>query len=100
MPGNTGNQRTQGSCAPVNTSVDLIISDYKMPGMDGAAFYNSLIGLSPGYKDRIAFMTGDAMGKSVQTFLMESERPYIEKPISKKDLACLLNQLDSRKNTS
>ena len=71
-----------------------------MPGMDGAAFYNSLIGLSPGYKDRIAFMTGDAMGKSVQTFLMESERPYIEKPISKKDLACLLNQLDSRKNTS
>ncbi|MBO6856098.1 PAS-domain containing protein [Roseibium sp.] len=83
-----------------HTSVDLIISDYKMPGMDGAAFYNSLIGLSPGYKDRIAFMTGDAMGKSVQTFLMESDRPYIEKPISKKDLACLLNQLDSRKNTS
>ncbi|MCV0428023.1 MAG: PAS-domain containing protein [Roseibium sp.] len=74
-------------------SFDAIVSDFKMPGMDGEAFYRTLQQRLPSYTGRIGFVTGDSMGNSVQRFLSESERPYIEKPISKEDLARLLTQL-------
>jgi len=75
------------------TPVDLIVSDFKMPGMDGEAFYDALQDRLPQYADRIGFVTGDAMGTSVQNFLSESGRPFVEKPISKEDLAQLVKQL-------
>ncbi|WP_422377860.1 PAS-domain containing protein [Roseibium sp.] len=76
-----------------HTPVDLIVSDFKMPGMDGEGFYRTLQERLPSYAQRIGFVTGDSMGSAVQRFLADSRRPYVEKPISKEDLACLLNQL-------
>ena len=72
---------------------DAIVSDFKMPGMDGEALYKTLQQRLPSYSDRIGFVTGDSMGKAVHRFLSESGRPFIEKPISKEDLATLLTQL-------
>lgn len=72
---------------------DLIVSDFKMPGMDGEAFYRTLRERLPSYTDRIGFVTGDSMGRTVTRFLDDSGRPFIEKPILKEDLASLVLKL-------
>ncbi|MES0880898.1 PAS-domain containing protein [Roseibium sp. SCP14] len=72
---------------------DMIISDFKMPGMNGEEFYNTLQQRLPGYAERIGFVTGDSMGRDVTHFLSRSKRPFIEKPISGKELEILIKKL-------
>lgn len=76
-----------------NETFDAIVSDFKMPGMDGEAFYRELQKIRPDLAKRTGFVTGDSMGKAVNRFLQDSRRPFIEKPISKDELAALLQQL-------
>ncbi|WP_299472390.1 PAS-domain containing protein [uncultured Roseibium sp.] len=75
-------------------SYDMIISDFKMPGMNGEEFYNALLKTMPQYADRIGYVTGDSMGKAVTRFLSQSERPFVEKPISSAELEALVRRLD------
>ncbi|MEM9632457.1 MAG: PAS-domain containing protein [Pseudomonadota bacterium] len=75
------------------SAFDMIISDFKMPGMNGEDFYNTLQQRLPGYTERIGFVTGDSMGKDVTHFLSQSKRPFIEKPISGNELEVLIKQL-------
>ena len=77
---------------------DIIVSDYKMPGMNGEEFYSALQEKFPDYVDRIGFVTGDSMGKAVTCFLTESECPYVEKPISRAELEALVRQLGAGEN--
>ncbi|MCK7615077.1 PAS-domain containing protein [Roseibium sediminicola] len=79
---------------------DLILSDFKMPGMDGEAFFKVLQERLPSYTGRIGFITGDSMGKAVDRFLAASGRPFIEKPILKEDLANLVRTLSGGDQTS
>lgn len=60
---------------------DMIISDFKMPGIDGAGFYDLLKKQLPMLADRILFITGDSMSTKGTAFFEESHRPYLEKPI-------------------
>ena len=71
---------------------DVILSDFKMPDMDGRAFYNALLQLAPKAASKIAFVTGDAMSANVAAFFAASGRPHIEKPIVKSELMALLRQ--------
>jgi len=76
---------------------DVILSDYKMPDMDGQAFYHAMRKVAPDAANRIGFVTGDAMSKNVADFLSESGRPHIEKPIIKDELMALLRDVQSGK---
>ena len=76
---------------------DIIISDFKMPGMTGEDFYRSLQAEKPEYIGRIGIVTGDTMSRAVTKFLSESRCPYIEKPISGQDLEGLVTQLSGGK---
>ncbi|MET1412344.1 PAS-domain containing protein [Roseibium sp. HPY-6] len=76
------------------STFDMIISDFKMPGMNGEEFYNALLQKMPHYADRVGYVTGDSMGKAVTRFLSQSGRPYIEKPISSTELDELVRRLD------
>jgi CheY-like chemotaxis protein/anti-sigma regulatory factor (Ser/Thr protein kinase) len=69
---------------------DVILSDFKMPDMDGAAFYEALKVISPECASRIGFVTGDALSSNVRDFFARSERPFIEKPIIKRELLTLI----------
>lgn len=64
----------------------LIISDLNMPGIDGRGFFESITKEFPQMVDRTGFVTGDTMGRASQTFLAEANRPYVEKPVSPKEL--------------
>ena len=78
---------------------DIVLSDFKMAGMNGKAFYNAIVATKPDYADRVGFITGDTMGDEVFRFLSESRRPYIEKPILQDDLADLLDRLSGAEAT-
>ena len=74
------------------TWFDVIVSDFKMPNMDGAAFFQALKAFAPDQSMRVGFITGDSMGAQVGQFLREADRPYIEKPIIKHELLGLVDR--------
>ncbi len=69
---------------------DIILSDFKMPDMDGEAFYEALRLISPRNAGRVGFITGDALSENVRDFFARSKRPFIEKPIIKRELLTLI----------
>ena len=59
---------------------DLIISDLRMPVMDGPALYEALAKERPSYLDKIIYVTGDTLSTHVQSFLNEHPVNLVEKP--------------------
>ncbi len=59
---------------------DVILSDYRMPGMNGQEFYRAAIAIRPSVEGRIIFLTGDLMNEDTQEFLKDSGAPYLRKP--------------------
>ena len=76
---------------------DAILSDVRMPGMDGSALYRALAAERSQQIDGLAFITGDTLTPGVRQFLETSERPYLEKPILPHDVRELMELLMRRK---
>jgi len=76
-----------------NDEYDVILSDLKMPNLDGPALFEKLKVDQPGLIARLAFVTGDTMSPKARKFLKSSGRPYIEKPIRPDDLRELVHSL-------
>ena len=76
---------------------DVILSDIRMPGMDGPGLYRALSASKPEQIDVLAFITGDTLTPKVREFLEASERPYLEKPILPRDIRELVDLLTRRK---
>lgn len=60
---------------------DIILSDLRMPGLDGPSLYRVLEERQSDLLSRVAFITGDALSPKIKSFLQTVGRPYIEKPI-------------------
>lgn len=73
--------------------VDLILSDLRMPGMDGPAFFGWLQHERPHLASRIVFVTGDTLGIEAVRFLARAGRPFIEKPFTRASVKSLLAEL-------
>ena len=76
---------------------DVILSDIRMPGMDGPSFYRTLSDIRPEQIGGLAFITGDTLSPRVREFLDASERPYLEKPLTPRDVRELVDLLMRRK---
>jgi signal transduction histidine kinase len=61
-------------------SYDVIISDIKMPGMDGATLYRELAARSPAMAARLIFITGDTVSPDTRAFLGTTTAPVLTKP--------------------
>ena len=73
---------------------DIILSDLRMPDLDGPGLYKVLEERRPALLSSVAFITGDTMSSRVRSFLQSTGRPYIEKPITPnevRDLVRLIN---------
>ncbi len=62
------------------SSIDAIVCDLRMPGMDGPAFYERLHGERPGLAARTVFITGDVVTTSRRTAM--TRQPILNKPFA------------------
>lgn len=75
------------------TSYDLIISDLRMPRLDGPAFYESLVRTDSPIQNRMLFVTGDTLSRRTLDFLEPNELPYLAKPFLVEELKLAVNRL-------
>ncbi len=61
---------------------DVIVSDWKMPGLNGINLYQELLGRKPEAARRMLFMTGDVIKESFQQFLKQHARTCLPKPFA------------------
>ncbi|WP_066800140.1 GAF domain-containing protein [Sphingomonas soli] len=73
---------------------DLIVSDLRMPGMDGPQLYAWLKAQRPDLESRMAFATGDTLGVNAARFLEAMDRPVLEKPFMPDAVHRFLQQMD------
>jgi CheY-like chemotaxis protein len=59
---------------------DLVITDFKMPAMDGGAFYREVEARHPQLAKRIIFITGDTVSPDTRAFLQGVSNPVLNKP--------------------
>ncbi|WP_285670764.1 hybrid sensor histidine kinase/response regulator [Paralimibaculum aggregatum] len=72
---------------------DAILSDIRMPDLDGAGFLEALRRQAPDRVARLGFVTGDALSPPVQALLASSGRPHLEKPLMPEALIALADRL-------
>jgi CheY-like chemotaxis protein/anti-sigma regulatory factor (Ser/Thr protein kinase) len=64
---------------------ELIVSDWKMPGLNGQQLYERLLEIQPLSAQRMIFMTGDVLSEKTERYLQEHEKICLTKPFSLAD---------------
>jgi two-component system NtrC family sensor kinase len=59
---------------------DVVLTDIRMPDLDGRALYEEIARRWPRLAARVVFITGDTLASTLREFVSESGRPVIEKP--------------------
>ena len=65
---------------------DIILTDIRMPELDGPAFYAEVITQKPQLSDRFIFITGDSLNHRASEFIKSTNSLCIEKPFRISDL--------------
>lgn len=65
---------------------DVIVCDWKMPGMSGIQLYQHLLDTHPNLANRIVFMSGDVINESFQEFLKRHGKTCLAKPFPIEEL--------------
>jgi PAS domain S-box-containing protein len=65
---------------------DAMVSDLRMPDMDGAALWREVRRLQPALAQRVLFVTGDTLSADARQFLDEIRSASLDKPFAKADL--------------
>jgi PAS domain S-box-containing protein len=65
---------------------DAIVSDLRMPDMDGAALWRAVGSKQPGLAQRMLFVTGDTLSPDARAFLESARCRALDKPFAKQDL--------------
>ncbi len=76
-------------------SYDAIVSDLRMPGISGEAFFELVCREFPAMVNRIVFTSGDTLREESQSFLARSGCPSLQKPYELAELVRLLEDLPS-----
>jgi len=72
---------------------DAIVSDLRMPDMDGATLWREVSQNYPSLARRMLFVTGDTLSPGAREFLRKAHCIGLDKPFSKADLLAAVAQL-------
>jgi signal transduction histidine kinase len=72
---------------------DVILSDTRMPVLDGYGFFTELGRRHPELRRRVAFLTGDVLNVHQRDLLEQTGAPTLAKPFDLKDLRRIVHQL-------
>ena len=61
---------------------DVIVTDWKMPGMNGLQLYEHLATTDPATAKRVLFMSGDVINDAFTDFLRRHGRTCLPKPFA------------------
>jgi len=75
---------------------DAILSDLRMPELDGPSLYREVERRYPQLVSRFAFLTGDALGDETRAFLEAVRAPQLGKPFSAEEVVRVLRQVLAR----
>ncbi|MCZ6832812.1 MAG: ATP-binding protein [Acidobacteria bacterium] len=67
-------------------SFDAVVSDLRMPGMNGMEFHEQVKQRWPAMARRFVFITGDVMDADVRAFLESCGAPHLPKPFGLQEL--------------
>ena len=76
---------------------DLVISDLKMPRMDGIQLFIAIRQRHPAMADRVLFVTGDVIGPDAERFLADSRCRWLAKPFRLNELLRLAKEVMARR---
>jgi PAS domain S-box-containing protein len=62
------------------TKFDLVLSDLRMPEMDGTQFYRRALEMDARLEKRFIFLTGDTVHEDTRAFLKSAGQPFLGKP--------------------
>jgi len=72
---------------------DLVMSDLRMPELDGAGLYREMAAAGHPLLRRVVFVTGDMLGPEAQEFLERSGVPTIAKPFVFSEVRQVIQQI-------
>jgi len=76
---------------------ELIVSDIRMPDLDGPGLYRALREGYPALAERLVFITGDMLGEAVARELAGARIPVLEKPFRPREVRQLVASKLGRK---
>jgi PAS domain S-box-containing protein len=74
---------------------DAILTDVRMPDIDGRALYDEIERRWPRQASRVVFVTGDTLSSALRDYVSDSGRPVIEKPFLPSEVRRLVAELVS-----
>jgi CheY-like chemotaxis protein len=72
---------------------DLILSDIRMPDLDGPSLYWKLERRDPRLLRRMIFLTGDTLSPGTREFLEKTGAPCLSKPFALSDVREIVQQV-------
>ena len=79
-------------------SCDVIVTDIRMPDLDGPEFYERVIAKKPLLRDRFIFITGDSLNPRANRFIKSTNALCLDKPFRFSDLNASIIEIVKRTN--
>ncbi len=80
----------------LHAGYDAVISDLKMPGLDGSGLYDTVCRKKPEMASRFVFSTGDTASPAAQDFFKKTGCPCLSKPFDLQSVRETLDEIFSR----
>ncbi len=70
----------------LSDKVQVVITDYHLPGLDGLAFYREAVRRVPGLERRVMFLTAGALPEAVRHVVGQGHGRLLQKPFTRQQL--------------